>query len=150
MPALEDVLCKFVAQLHRTIKSYMGGIRHLHIGESFGDPLLPKLHYVLRGVKWSQGAASLEKRECLPITPPILRKIRSVWDDRAGEHNVVLLWEACCLAFFGFLHAGELTILSDSAYDPSTHLSWGNLAVDAPEYPTVLSVRLKASKMDPF
>lgn len=159
MPAQEDVLCKFVAQLateglrHRTIKSYMAGIRHLHIGEGLGDPFLPswaKLHYVLRGVKRSQGAAGLEKRERLPITPPILRKIRSVWDGRAGEHDIVMLWAACCLAFFGFLRAGELTIPSDSAYDPSTHLSWGDLAVDAPENPTVLSVLLKASKTDPF
>ena len=101
-------------------------------------------------MKWSQGAAGLEKRERLPITPPILRKIRSVWDGRAGEHDIVMLWAACCLAFFGFLRAGELTIPSDSAYDPSMHLSWGDLAVDAPENPTVLSVLLKASKTDPF
>ena len=39
---------------------------------------------------------------------------------------------------------------SDSAFDPSVHLSWGDLAVDAPGNPTVLSVRLKASKTDPF
>ena len=64
--AVPEVLCKFVAQLaeeglkHRTIKCYMAGIRHLHIAEGLGDPFLPplaKLHYVLRGVKWSQGEA---------------------------------------------------------------------------------------------
>ena len=78
------MLCKFVAQLaeeglkHRTIKCYMAGIRHLHIAEGLGDPFLPplaKLHYVLRGVKRSQGEAG--KRERLPITPPILRKIKA-------------------------------------------------------------------------
>ena len=61
-----------------------------------------------------------------------------------------MLWAACCLAFFGFLHVGELTVPSDSAFDPSMHLSWGDLAVDSPDNPTVLSVRLKASKTNPF
>ncbi len=37
VPAREEVLCKFVAQMaseglrYRTIKSYMAGVRHLHI-----------------------------------------------------------------------------------------------------------------------
>ena len=53
VPAQEEVICKFVVQLaseglkHRTIKSYMAGIRHLHIGEGLGDPFLSsraKLH----------------------------------------------------------------------------------------------------------
>ena len=63
VPAGEDVLCKFAAALateglrHRTIKSYMAGVRYLHIEEGLGDPFLqspPHLHYVLRGVKHSQ------------------------------------------------------------------------------------------------
>ena len=32
----------------------------------------------------------------------------------------------------------------------STHLSWGDLAMDNPGQPSTLSVRLKASKTDPF
>ena len=157
IPAQEVVLCKFVVQLateglrHCTIKSYMAGIRHLHIGEGLGDPFLSswcKLHYVLIGVKQSQGEA--EKRERLPITPPLLRKIKSMWDNQAENYDTIMLWVACCLAFFGFLHVGELTVPSDSAFDPSVHLYWGDLAVDNPMNPTVMSVRLKASKTDPF
>jgi len=57
------VLCKYVALLvteglrHCTIKSYMAGIRHLHIEEGLDDPFLfswNKLHYVQRGVRRSQ------------------------------------------------------------------------------------------------
>ncbi len=61
-----------------------------------------------------------------------------------------MLWAACCLAFFGFLRAGELTVPDDSSFDPSVHLCWGDLAVDNPVDPAILSVTLKASKMDPF
>ena len=98
-------------------------------------------------MKRSQGEASVQKRERLPITPPILK---TVWDGQANDPDIVMLWAACCLAFFGFLRAGELTVPSDSAFDPSMHLSWGDLAVDSQDNPTVLSVRLKASKTDLF
>ena len=41
VPALEEGLCRFVARLagdglkHRTIKSYLSGVRHLHIEEGW-------------------------------------------------------------------------------------------------------------------
>ena len=41
-------------------------------------------------------------------------------------------------------------MLNDSSYGPSVHLSWREVAVDDPECQAVLSVRLKASKTDPF
>ncbi len=59
VPADEDALCHFAATLaeeglrHKTIKSYMAGVRHLHISEGHGDPFsggLHRLHYILRGV----------------------------------------------------------------------------------------------------
>ena len=61
-----------------------------------------------------------------------------------------MLWEACCLAFFGFLRAGELTVPGDGSFDPTTHLGREDLAVDNPADPAVLRLRLKASKTDPF
>lgn len=159
VPAGEDALCKFVAKMaseglrHRTIKSYMAGIRHLHIEEGLDDPFLPtlpRLHYVLRGVKRSQGEGGDPSRVRLPITPPLLRQIKAAWECKSSDPDYVMLWAACCLAFFGFLRAGEFTVPSDGGYDASSHLSWGDLAVDNPASPGVLSVRLKASKTDPF
>ena len=38
----------------------------------------------------------------------------------------------------------------ESGFDPSSHLSWGDLAVDVPGQPSVTNIRLKASKADPF
>ena len=136
----------------RSIKSYMAGVRHLHISEGYGDPFSPglyRLHYVLRGVKRAEGMADVTKRERRPVTPDLLRKIKGVWDPRAGEADVVMLWAACCLAYFGFMRIGELIVPSDGAYDASAHLSWGDITVDDPACPSRMEVRIKASKTDP-
>ena len=61
-----------------------------------------------------------------------------------------MLWAACCLAFFGFLHIGEMTVPSDSKYDPAVHLRRQDLAVDNPKHPGVVRVRIKQSKTDSF
>ena len=73
VPADEGTLCHFAATLateglrHRTtIKSYMAGVRHLHISEGQGDSFsagLHRLYYVLRGVKCAEGMAGVTKRE---------------------------------------------------------------------------------------
>ena len=61
-----------------------------------------------------------------------------------------MLWAACTLCFFGFLRAGEITVSNDGAYDPSVHLSVGDIAVDDARTPRVLRVAIKQSKTDPF
>ena len=64
-------------------------------------------------------------------------------------HNV-LLWAACCLAIFGFLRCGEFTVPSQTDYDPDTHLSLTNIALDNKVSPSVIQVKIKQSKTDPF
>ena len=159
VPASEEGLCRFVARLagdglkHRTIKSYLSGVRHLHIEEGLPDPFiqpLHRLHYTLRGVRRLEGEKGVVGRERLPISPNILRRIKKVWDQGTPGQDEVMLWAACCLAFFGFLRAGELTVPSEAAFDDAVHLTRDDLAVDNPRNPSVLRLRLKASKTDPF
>ena len=61
-----------------------------------------------------------------------------------------MLWAAVTLCFFGFLRSGEVTLPSDSAFDPATHLTFDDIIVDDITNPTLLKLRLKASKTDPF
>ncbi len=61
-----------------------------------------------------------------------------------------MLWVAACLGFFGFLRSGEMTVPSDAAFDPDTHLTPKDVSVDCPRKPTTMKVTIKASKTDPF
>ena len=152
-------LCAFVAHLadeqlkHRTVKTYLSGLRYHQIKAGFPDPFqgaMPRLAYVLRGVKSDEAKRGGGSRERLPITPSILRKLREVWSPSGTERDTKLIWAACCLCFFAFLRAGELTVPSDSTYDPAVHLSLSDVATDAPLNPSALRITVKQSKTDPF
>ena len=55
-----------------------------------------------------------------------------------------------CLAFFGFLCCGEFTVPEGQECDASVHLMVNNTAMDPGLYPAGISVRIKASKTDPY
>ena len=61
-----------------------------------------------------------------------------------------MLWAACCLGFFGFLRAGEFTVPSLAQFDPSVDLTPSDVAVDFHASQSLLRLRLKQSKTDPF
>ena len=52
--------------------------------------------------------------------------------------------------FLRLLRSGEITIPSVTAYDASTYLSPSDISADVPLQPTVVQLRLKQSKTDPF
>ena len=88
LPLSENLLSMLVAYLaseglsHQTIKSYLklSAIRYFSIMAGHGDPFTPgafsQLQYVLRGIKRSPHQPA---RVRLPITPTLLRAMRSVW-----------------------------------------------------------------------
>ena len=51
---------------------------------------------------------------------------------------------------FTFLRAGEMTVPSDTEFDPGVHLCVGDIAIDDPAQPSILRVTIKQSKTDPF
>jgi len=114
LPLCEDVLCQYAASLakqslkHQTIKTYLSALRYTQVMAGFGDPGLssmPWLEYVLKGIKVDLAKRSVTQRTRLPITPPILRKIRSVLSEESAKYEN-MLWAICCTCFFGFLRSG--------------------------------------------
>ena len=61
-----------------------------------------------------------------------------------------MLWAAATLCFFGFLRSGEVTVPSDSEFDGTAYLTFRDVAIDRLQAPSMLRVRIKASKTDPF
>ena len=161
LPVSQENLCSFCAYLaddklkHRTIKVYLSAVRYMQIAAAYPDPFsepLPRLHYVLRGIKKAEAAQQTEPRERLPITPPLLLCMKRVWQDssKVDHRDKQMLWAACCVCFFAFLRVGEMTVPSDNTYDPSVHLGIGDIAVDDPQMPSMVRIRIKQSKTDPF
>jgi len=66
------------------------------------------------------------------------------------SYNNVILWAACCLAFFGFLRVGEFTIPAKGSYNKSSHLSLSDIALDKHDNSQLFRITIKQSKTDPF
>ena len=159
IPATEATLTLFTTHLasinlsYTTIKVYLSAVRHLHASEGYHDhfslQLTPRLQLVLRGIRKHQ-SLTLPKRIRLPITIQIMCKIKKVLFREPRSYNNIMLWAACCLAFFGFMRVGEFTIQNQDSYDKSAHLSFSDISVNSRRQPHLLKVTIKQSKTDPF
>ena len=116
-------------------------------GDPFSPGAFPCLQYVLRGIKRPPRPPA---RPRLPITPALLRVIKAGWATGPADPDKVMLWTACCMFFLGFMRAGEFTLKSAHAFDPSTCLTAQDIAIDHHKFPTMLQIHLKQSKTDPF
>ena len=76
----------------------------------------------------------------LPITPSILHKLKAHWLSRNTSSDIILLWAAATVCFFGFFRAGEITVPTLSDFDEKIHLAWGDVAIDNPESPCTNSL----------
>ena len=94
LPASEENLMCLCAHLadrlhHSSIKTYLSGVRSLHIDYGFPDPLTNslQLHCLLRGIKRHKGSN-------LPQRQPVTAKLMSVLHrslDFTNPDNVMLL-----------------------------------------------------------
>ena len=150
----ESLLCYFVSFLAQkglapnSIKLYLAAVCHFQIlmglPELRAESSLPRLKLVLNGItraRMSNDRTSRSKPR-LPITVDILRRIFTVLSRASPCYTDHLVWPACALSFFGFFHAGEITVPSQSAFDQSKHLGWGNICVDSILTPCLLRVHL--------
>ena len=66
------------------------------------------------------------------------------------SRDTKMIWAACCLGFFGFLRAGEMTAPDNGPFDESVQLGFNDISVDNAESPSFVGVMIKQSKTDPF
>ena len=122
-------------------KSYLAAIRNTQLSLGLPDPReqssLPVLKRVLAGISRSRLGRGQPSRVRLPVTAVLLRRIKHELERSAHPERRVL-WGVCCTAFFGFFRLGELLRSSPSEFDPRLHLSWGDMAVDSPQAPTMV------------
>ena len=138
---------------YSTIKVYLSAVRSLHVTagmhQTFCSQLTPRVQQVVRGIRKVQ---ALEKptQLRLPVTIDIMLKIKAVLSRNPHKYHNIMMWAVCCIAFFGFLRCSEFTVPNHDSYDPDANLSYDDVAVDNRTCPTLLTLKLKQSKTDPF
>jgi len=138
---------------YTSIKVYFSAIGNWHSAcaqhDAYQAALTPRLEQVLRGIKKEQ-AVTRQVRIRLPITTEIMHQIYGVLSRSPNEYQSIMLWAACCTAFFGFLRVGEMTVPNQESFDDSAHLSLRDISVDSRSNPTTIWLTIKQSKTDPF
>ena len=151
IPTSENVLCYFAACMGQqglaasSIRTYLSGIRQLQIASGHSDPHIdnmPRLRQVLKGIKIQAAQSGKTTHSRLPITPSILRKLKSIWIDCDPSFDDLMLWAASVTTFFTFCRSGEITVEKESSYDPQIHLSYSDVAVDNSISPKAISLTI--------
>ena len=104
---------------------------------------------ILRGIKREQCKKQAPKTR-LPITIQIMYKLRQLLQENPQDYHNLMMWAACCLAFFGFLRCSEFTTPGREDYDPQVHLQYEDIAVDCRNNPKMLMVRKNSQKLTPL
>ena len=78
-----------------------------------------------------------------------MSRIHQVLLHSPSDYHNIMMWVACCTAFFSFLRCSEFTIPSPSEFEPATHLSIKDMAIDD-KTSSLIRVTTKQSKTDPF
>ena len=155
LPVSQSLLCLYVSHLansglaYSSIKTYLSAVRYLHIANNLQEPRtlpMPKLDLVERGIR-SLKAQQPESRPRLPITPTILRQLRALWSQKASEYETIMIWAACCTAFFGFFRIGEIT---EQSTESCSGVEVSDVSVDDLEFPSTIRIHLRRSKTDQF
>ena len=128
-------------------------MRFFEIINNGSDPFIkdmPRLQYVLRGIKSEEAKKNKQSNPRLPMTPALLTNVHRILLEDPSNFDNIMLWAASLVCYFGFLRSGEITIPSASSYDPAVHLSYGDISVDDSVHPSIVKIKIKCSKTDPL
>ena len=147
LPLSEHTLCQFTAVMSqeltwKTIRIYLSALRFFQIRAGLPLSSFPRLTYVLKGIH--RLTPDHQRKHRLPITLQLLRTLHRVWSIPPMQYNYVMLWAACCLGFFGVLHAGEFTCAAAETTD--TPLSPSDVSVDSRDSPQLVVVHLRQTR----
>jgi hypothetical protein len=154
LPVSDLSLTYFVSALadrllsHATIQVYLSAASYHSrlLGFPVDYDAMPRLHYVLMGIRRSQGGR-LSRPPRDPIASSHLLALRRHLSRFSIPRDALMLWAAVTSAFFGLLRSSEFCCPSASSFSPATlfvsHLSF------AADFSSA-SLFLPLSKTDPF
>ena len=152
-PPSQLTLRLFVTHLANTvsfksIKLYLSVVKFKAVELGFRNNFhkMSQLHLLLRGIKRKLGSTVARKLRP-PITPELLKLIKSHMRKKVfPRSDSTMLWSACFLAFFGFLHSSDNTSTSTQSFHQATTLQFQDMNLDD----STIHLTVKASKTDPF
>ena len=71
-----------------------------------------------------------QPKERQPITFQIMEHLHIVLLKHPGNYKDIMIWAACCLAYFGLLRVSEFTTSSPDYFDSSADLLLSDVALD--------------------
>ena len=89
-------------------------------------------------------------KEQHPITFQIMERIHSLLSNHADNYYNLMIWAACCTAYFGLLRVSEFTTSSPKHSNSLTDLLLSDIAIDNHVAPKVIRITLKQSKTDQY
>ena len=146
-------LLTWLRKAYHTELVYLSAVRNLHVTaglhSEFARALTPRLELTLKGIK-KESIKNNSPQIRLPITIDVMCSILNVLSRAPERHDNILMWAACCTAFFGFLRCSEFTTPSQTEYDATVHLSLADISVDRRVSTSLIYITIKQSKTDPF
>jgi len=138
-----------------TLNSYLAGIRNLHIVQGIDPPVLRSelVKMILKGrknIEAGQRLAGEGKQERQPVTPDILRLIKSrIAQGENSQHDMKTAWTVCTLLYHGAFRPAELLVRQRGKFDPAfTLLKKDIVLVESISNGGSVQIRIKAPKED--
>ena len=130
LPTSVTDLCRYIVFLtwnlnsYQTLKNYLNGVRSLHLCHNLPFKMLEnfEVRLLLQTAKKRLNVTSYAK---LPVEPQMLLGILGCLD--LSSSFDLALWCSFLFGFFGFLRKSNIVPRSLSSFNPSQHLSRGNV-----------------------
>lgn len=134
-----------------TIKTYLAGVRQLHIVQGLDPPDLRTglVQLVLKGIENRDGIVSRAKGWAgrLPMTKnSMLLFKQTIKDSLMHEHDKLLTWAVATIAFAGAFRIHEILSKTEATFDPDFTLLHKDISSSRQGSQTTLHIRLKCPK----